>query len=49
MKQESAVTCDHFITGRGMGCSIDFALAIISRLEGKEMADKIAAQVVYSR
>ena len=49
VKQESAVTCDHFITGRGMGCSIDFALAIISRLEGKEMADKIAAQVVYSR
>ena len=49
VKQEPAVTCDHFITGRGMGCSIDFALAIISRLEGKEMADKIAAQVVYFR
>ena len=49
IKHEPAVTCDHFITGRGMGCAIDFALAIISRLEGKEVADKIAAQVVYYR
>lgn len=49
VKQESAVMCDNITTSRGMGCSIDFALAIIERFKGKEAADKIAASVVYEK
>ncbi len=40
---------DHLITSRGMGTAMDFGLAIIERLEGKEKAEEIAAQVTYER
>ena len=29
------------ITGRGMGVAVDFALAVLEQLEGKEVAEKI--------
>lgn len=35
------------ITSRSMGTSLDFALAIIEALEGEEMADKKAKEIVY--
>ena len=35
------------ITSRSMGTSIDFALAIIEALEGREVADKKAKEIVY--
>lgn len=35
------------ITSRSMGTSIDFALAIIEALEGAELADKKAKEIVY--
>lgn len=35
------------ITSRSMGTSIDFALAIIEALEGTEMAEKKAQEIVY--
>ncbi len=35
------------ITSRGAGTSIDFALKIIELLGGKELADKIANDIVY--
>ena len=38
---------DNFITSRGLGTSIDFALKIIELLLSKEDSDKIAKQVVY--
>lgn len=38
---------DHVITSRGMGTSIDFALAIVSELISQEKADELAAQIVY--
>ncbi len=38
-----------FITSRGMGTSIDFALKLIEILISKEKADELAAKVVYRR
>lgn len=35
------------ITSRGMGTSIDFALAIIGVLEGTELSEKKAKEIVY--
>lgn len=45
---EPTVTSDHVITGRGMGCSIPFGLAIIAACKGQDEADKIAGQIVYN-
>ena len=42
------VTVDgNIVTSRGLGTSIDFALAIIEKLDSKEKADEIARSVVY--
>ena len=35
------------ITGRGMGCSIPFALAIVKELAGEETAQKLAGSIVF--
>lgn len=35
------------ITGRGMGCSIPFALEILTHLQNKETADKMAETICY--
>lgn len=37
----------NIITSKGMGTSIDFALAIITKLKDKETADNIAAAIQY--
>ena len=37
----------NLITSRGVGCAIDFALKLIEILVGKEMAAKIAEDIVY--
>lgn len=37
----------HIITARGMGCAIDFGLAIVERYQGKEAAEALAAKIVY--
>lgn len=39
----------NIITGRAMGVSIDFSLAIIETLIGKEAADKVADSIIYCR
>ena len=39
----------HVITGRGMGCSVPFGLAIVEQLCGKEEADSLADKVVFPR
>lgn len=36
------VTVDgNIVTGRGPGCSVDFALALVEKIKGKELSDKI--------
>ena len=42
-----AQVAGHIITGRGMGCAIDFGLAIVEELQGKEQAESLAQKVVY--
>ena len=44
---DSVAVSDHVITSRGMGCAIDFSLAIISHLCGKEVAEKMAETIIY--
>lgn len=44
---DSVAVDGNLITARGMGCAIDFSLAIIEKLDSKETADKIAKSVVY--
>jgi len=40
---------DHVITSRGMGTSIDFALAIVAEFLGREKADQMAETIVYKK
>lgn len=46
---EPAVRDGNIITGRGMGCSIPFALAIVEYLTNKEASDAMAEKIVYMR
>lgn len=39
----------HVITSRGMGCAIDFSLAIITALCGAKTADEKAEAVIYNK
>lgn len=38
---------NNIITSRGMGCAIDFSLAIISALVGTEKAEEISTGIIY--
>lgn len=44
---DSVAVSDHVITSRGMGCAIDFSLAIIEALCEKETAEKMAEAIIY--
>ena len=47
VKSQDKVVCDgNIITSRGVGTSIDFALAIIENLKGKEAADRISKSIL---
>lgn len=46
---EPAVRDGNIITGRGMGCAIEFGLLILDYLEGKEAGDAMAEKIVYMR
>lgn len=46
--KQPAVTDGNIITGRGMGAAVPFALAILEKLAGKEVAQKMAETIVYS-
>lgn len=40
---------EHVITSRGMGTAIEFALAIVSAVKGKECADSIKNAIIYQQ
>ena len=40
---EPAVADGNLITGRGPGCAVRFALAVLAELRGKEVAEKVEA------
>ncbi len=44
-----AVRDGNIITGRGMGCSIDFALEIVNYLADRKSAEEMAERIVYRR
>lgn len=44
---DSVAVSDHVITSRGMGCAIDFSLAIIGKLCGEAEAEKLAKAIIY--
>lgn len=47
ISKDKTVVDGNFITSRGLGTAIDFSLAIITELIGKETADKLAKETQY--
>ncbi len=47
--ERSVVESGSFITSRGVGTAIDFALAIAEKLVGRAVADSVASAIVYGR
>lgn len=47
VSREAAVCDGHIITGRGMGCSIQFSLAIVEYFQSHEAAAALAAKIVF--
>ncbi len=45
--ENPAEIAENIITGRGMGCAIDFGLAIVEKLQGREQAAALAEKIVY--
>lgn len=45
--KEPAVVDGQIITGRGMGCSVEFGLAIVEKLKGSECRQALADKIVY--
>lgn len=43
----SCETDENIITGRGMGCAIDFSLEIIKNLENDDISSEIGAKIIY--
>lgn len=46
---EPAVRDGNIITGRGMGCAIEFGLAIVEYLQGKEVRDVLAEKIIFKQ
>ena len=49
MLAEDAVRDGRILTGRAAGAAFPFGLALLEVLKGREVADKVAAEVVYDR
>lgn len=46
---EPAVVDGNIITGRGMGCAIEFGLAIVEYLQGKEVRDALSDKIIFMK
>lgn len=44
---EKAVISENTVTARGMGASIEFGLALVEYLKGKEEAERIAEKILF--
>ncbi len=44
---EKTVTDGNAITARGMGCAVDFGLAVVSALKGEAEAERIAKSIMF--
>lgn len=49
MLAEDTAVDGRILTGRAAGAAFSFGLALLERLQGREVADRIAAEVVYDR
>lgn len=47
VSKNSVEISDKVITSRGMGCAIDFGLAIVAEFKGQEKADELAKKIIY--
>lgn len=45
--EDAVAVSDFIITSRGMGTAIDFSLALIEKLVGKEKAEQIGKAIIY--
>lgn len=49
VSRKSVEVSDNVITSRGMGCAIDFALAIVEHFKGQRAAKELAEKIIYER
>lgn len=47
--KKGAVTDGQIITGRGMGCSVEFGLAIVEKLKGSGCRQELAGKIVFEQ
>ena len=47
MTDEAVVVDENITTARAAGCSIEFALELLSQLRGKEVADEVAQKISF--
>lgn len=47
VSRNSVEVSDHVITSRGMGCAIDFGLAIVARFCGEAKAQELSKGIIY--
>ena len=47
VSSRSVEISEHVITSRGMGCAIDFGLAIVERFCGRDKAEDLARGIIY--
>ena len=48
VKTDNVVISGQFITARGAGVSVEFGLKLVEALLGKEVAEKLANQVIFT-
>lgn len=46
---EPAVVDGNIITGRGMGCAVEFGLAIVEYLKGNDVRDSLSDKIVFMK